>query len=306
MELETATLIKQFLEAGVHFGHQKNKWNPKMKDYIFTEKSGIYIIDLEKTVDALQEACNFLYEVAKKGDNVLLVGTKKQARETIREAAQKSGSFYVCERWLGGLLTNFDTVRKSIARYDKIEGMKRDGSFNKLSKKEASQLNKELAKLKKNLDGVREMKRFPEALFIIDPARETIAVKEAVKLGIPIVALVDTNCDPDLIDYVIPGNDDAIRSIRVITGIVVNALTEGRNEFMAGAERPIEIKAKEEAPEPAPAEEGAPLAAPEELTEDAEVIQKRFMHGKKEEKLDEEKVIKRRTPAKKTRTTRRE
>ena len=296
MELDTTTLIKQLLEAGVHFGHQKNKWNPKMKNYIFTEKSGIYIIDLQQTVGALTKACKYLYEVAKKGDNILFVGTKKQAKDIIKEAAQKSNMFYVSERWLGGLLTNFDTIRRSVARYDKIEGMQIDGSFDKLSKKEGSQLNKELVKLKKNLDGVREMKRFPGVLFIIDPAKEIIAVKEAVKLGIPIVALVDTNCNPDLIDYVIPGNDDAIRSIRVITGIVVEAVIEGRNEFVKGAEEPVKIKTKEEAAEAAPTE--APV---DELAED---LKKRFMHGKKEEKLEEEKQIKRRTPTRKTRTTR--
>lgn len=305
MELNTQTLIKQLLEAGVHFGHQKNKWNPKMKGYIFTEKSGIYIIDLQQTVDALTRACDFLREIARKGESILFVGTKKQAKDIIKEAAQKSGSFYVAERWLGGLLTNFETIRKSVARYDKIEGMKIDGSFDKLSKKEASQLNKELVKLKKNLDGVREMKKFPEALFIIDPTRESIAVREAVKLKIPIVALVDTNCDPDLIDYVIPGNDDAIRSIRVITGIIVDAVIKGRNEFVTGVEEVVKAEAKEEEAEAVAQPEEAAAAHPtDELVESAEDIEKRFRHGKKEEKLEEEKTIKRRTPTRRTRTTR--
>jgi len=286
LELNTPTLIKQLLEAGVHFGHQKSKWNPKMKDYIFTEKSGVYIIDLQKTVDGLSKACDFLCDMVRKGESILFVGTKKQAQSIVKEAAEKSGMFYVSNRWLGGLLTNFETVRKSVARYDKIEKMKEDGSFDKLSKKEASQLNKELLKLKKNLDGVRQMKRFPGAIFIIDPHREDIAVKESAKLRIPIVALVDTNCDPHLIDYVIPGNDDAIRSIKLITGIISDSVIKGKNEFIAG----------KEAKEAAEAEEGAKRVMPEgavdELVEDAEAIERRFRRGKKEEKLEEEKTIK--------------
>ena len=291
MDSDTHTLVKQLLEAGVHFGHQKNKWNPKMKDYIFTEKSGIYIIDLQKTVDALLKACNFLYEVARKGGSILFVGTKKQAQDIIKEAAQKSGMFYVSNRWLGGLLTNFGTVRKSVARYDKIEGMKADGSFDKLSKKEASQLNKELVKLKKNLDGVREMKKHPTALFIIDPMREDIAVKEAVKLKIPIAALIDTNCNPDPIDYVIPGNDDAIRSIRMVMGMVTDYVVKGRNEFAGGkeAEKTAKVKAEKKTAKAVTAGE---KAAPDELVENAETIEKQFRHGKKEEKIEEEKTIK--------------
>jgi len=293
LELDAQTLIKQLLEAGVHFGHQKNKWNPKMKDYIFTEKSGIYIIDLQQTVEALKKACDFISSVADKGESILFVGTKKQARDTIREAAQKSNNFYVVERWLGGLLTNFGTVRKSVERYDKIESMKADGSFDELSKKEASQLNKELLKLKKNLDGVRQMKKFPSTLFIIDPMRETIAVKEAVKLKIPIVALVDTNCDPGLIDYVIPGNDDAIRSIKLVTGIILGAAMKGRDQFVAGVEKEVKMEVKEKA-----AGVGKKDAPADALVEDAEVIEKQFRHGKKEEKLEEEKTIKRKTPTK--------
>ncbi len=283
MEPEAQTLIKQLLESGVHFGHQKNKWNPKMKGYIFTEKSGIYIIDLQQTVEALKTACDFISGIAAKGESILFVGTKKQARDTIREAAQKSNNFYVVDRWLGGLLTNFGTVRKSVERYDKIEAMKADGSFDELSKKEASQRNKELLKLKKNLDGVRNMKKYPGALFIIDPMREIIAVKEAVKLKIPIVALVDTNCDPDLIDYVIPGNDDAIRSIRLITGIILDAVMKGRSDFVAGVEKEVRLAAKAKADEIAA---GSKDASPtDELVEDAEVIEKQFRRGKKEENL---------------------
>lgn len=295
MDLNIQMLIKQLLEAGVHFGHQKNKWNPRMKEYIFTEKSGIYIIDLQKTVDALSKACNFLYDVARKGESILFVGTKKQARDIIKETAEKSGMFYVSNRWLGGLLTNFGTIRKSVSRYDKIESMKADGTFLKLSKKEASQLNKELLKLKKNLDGVREMKSFPGALFVIDPSKENIAVKEAVKLQIPIVALVDTNCDPDLVDYVIPGNDDAIRSIRVITGIIMDFVIKGKNEFATGkkVEKAAEAEAKKEVAEGITAPgQATPEAGADKLTEDAEAIEHRSRRGKKEEKLEEEKTIK--------------
>ncbi|MBN1871799.1 MAG: 30S ribosomal protein S2 [Candidatus Omnitrophica bacterium] len=294
-------MIKQLLEAGVHFGHQKNKWNPKMKEYIFTEKSGIYIIDLQKTVEALLNACNYLYEVARRGESILFVGTKKQAQDIIKEAAEKAGMFYVTNRWLGGLLTNFDTVRKSVARYDKIEAMKEDGTFDKLSKKEASQLNKELLKLKKNLDGVRKMNRFPGALFVIDPGRENIAVKEASKLKIPIVALIDTNCDPSLVTYIIPGNDDAIRSIKLITGIILEFVLKGKNEFNAGKKVAESKKEKERLK----AAGGAPGEA-DELVESAEDIAARFRRGKKEEKIEEEKTIRHRVGSKKPTGRRRE
>ena len=308
MELEAKTLIKQLLEAGVHFGHQRNRWNPKMKEYIFAEKGGIYVIDLQKTVDALLKACDFLYDVARKGGSILFVGTKKQAQDIIKEAAEKSGTFYVSNRWLGGLLTNFETVRRSVARYNKIEGMKQDGSFKELSKKEESQLNKELLKLKKNLEGVREMKTLPTAIFIIDPARENIAVKEATKLHIPIVALVDTNCDPQLIDYVIPGNDDAIRSIRLITGIISDFVIRGRNEF-AGGEVALEeaAKAEEDVTHPEAPEEAKPaLLIDDGLVEDAEAMERRFRHGKKEEKLEDEKLLRHKVPGKRPPTRRKE
>lgn len=294
MELDTKTLIKQLLEAGVHFGHQRNKWNPKMKEYIFAEKGGVYVIDLQKTVDALLKACNFLYDVARQGGSILFVGTKKQAQDIIKDAAEKSGMFYVSNRWLGGLLTNFETIRKSVARYNKLESMKQDGSLKELSKKEASQLNKELLKLKKNLEGVREMKQLPTVMFIIDPARENIAVKEALKLHVPIVALVDTNCNPDLIDYVIPGNDDAIRSIRLITGIIQDFVIRGRNESAQGKAALEAAKAKEVA---AAQEEGRPVIAVDD--EDTEAMEQRFRRGKKEEKLEEEKLLRHRVPSKK-------
>lgn len=287
MEANTQTLIKQLLESGVHFGHQKNKWNPKMKEYIFTEKSGIYIIDLQKTVDYLARACEFVKSIAAEGKNILFVGTKKQAQNIIKESAEKCGMFYVSDRWLGGLLTNFNTVKKSIARYESIEKMRQDGSIDKLSKKEASRINKEYMKLRKNLEGIRAMKRIPAALFIIDPSKEIIAVKEARKLHIPITALVDTNCDPDLIDYIIPGNDDALRSIKFITEIIAENVLNGRNEFIAGKA----AAAKEE--EEMAAQEAARAAGEgDELIESAETLEQRFRRGRKEEKIEEEKTIK--------------
>lgn len=287
MEANTQTLIKQLLESGVHFGHQKNKWNPKMKEYIFTEKNGIYIIDLQKTVDYLAKACEFVYNLALQGRNILFIGTKKQAQSIVKDAAERSSMFYVTERWLGGLLTNFETVKKSIARYESIEKMKQDGSFNKISKKEASQINKEYMKLKKNLEGIRAMRRLPAAIFVIDPGKEIIAVKEARKLKIPIVALVDTNCDPQLIDYIIPGNDDALRSIKLVTELIAESVIKGRNENIAGKA----AAAKEEA-EAAAQEETARKAGADELVESAEVIEQRFRRGRKEEKIEEEKTIK--------------
>ncbi len=269
-----------------------------MKEYIFTEKSGIYIIDLQKTVESIHSACAFLREIAKKGGRILFVGTKKQAQTIIKEAAQTTGMFWVSERWLGGLLTNFETVRKSVARYDELEGMKQDGSFDKLSKKEASQLNKELLRLQKNLSGVREMKKLPAALFVIDPHREIIAVREAFKLKIPIVALVDTNCDPDRISHVVPGNDDAIRSIRLITSLVSDSIKAGADEYKTGI---AEEKAAEEASKAALAQQVAPqegdssaeeTSDKEESDEEDESLEKRVYRGKKKEKVEREKTIK--------------
>ncbi|MBU4375999.1 MAG: 30S ribosomal protein S2, partial [Candidatus Omnitrophica bacterium] len=284
MEANTQTLIKQLLEAGVHFGHQKNKWNPKMKEYIFAEKNGIYIIDLQKSVGYLAAACEFIRGMAAQGKNILFVGTKKQAQIIIKEAAEKCGMFYVSNRWLGGCLTNFDTVKKSITHYENIEKMKEDGSIDKLSKKEASQINKEYMKMRKNLEGIRAMKRLPAALFIIDPSKEIIAVKEARKLKIPIVALVDTNCDPDLIDYIIPGNDDALRSIKLMTEIITESVINGKNEFMAGKA----AVAKEE--EELAAQEAARVGDGDELVESAETLEQRARRGRKEEKIEEDKT----------------
>lgn len=234
---DKANLMKTLLEAGVHFGHQTRRWNPKMAPYIFGEKNRIYIIDLQHTVNAIIEASNFLNSVAQEGGYILFVGTKKQAQEIIKNEASRCGMFYVDQRWLGGMLTNFQTIRKSVNRLQQLEKMKEDGTFDKLSKKEVSQLTKEIYKLKKNLDGVRNMDRLPKALFIIDSRKEDIAVREAKKLAIPVVALVDTNCDPDMIDYVIPGNDDAIKSIKLILSLMSDAIIEGKNKFLKRIEK---------------------------------------------------------------------
>ena len=220
--------MKQLLEAGVHFGHQTRRWNPKMAPYIFTERNGIYIIDLQKTVRKVDEAYDFLRSVAEEGKSVLFVGTKKQAQEAIREEALKAGMFYVNERWLGGMLTNFTTIRKSINRLKEIEAMQEDGTFDVLSKKEVITLKREQEKLEKSLGGIKDMDKLPGALFVVDPRKEKIAVAEARKLDIPIVAIVDTNCDPDEIDYVIPGNDDAIRAVKLLTSRMADAVIEGR------------------------------------------------------------------------------
>lgn len=220
--------MKQLLEAGVHFGHQTRRWNPKMKDYIFTERNGIYIIDLQKTVRMIDIAYSFIKEVVSNGDSVLFVGTKKQAYEAIREEAQRCGMFHVNERWLGGMLTNFSTIRSRVQRLRQLEKMEEEGAFDLLPKKEVLGLRKEHEKLERFLGGIREMNRLPGAVFIVDPRKERIAVAEARKLMIPIVAIVDTNCDPDEIDYVIPGNDDAIRAIRLLTGLMADAVIEGK------------------------------------------------------------------------------
>jgi len=229
--LTTTELIKQLLEAGVHFGHQTRRWNPKMKNYIFGEKSGIYIIDLQKTEAFLNEAREFISEMAAQGKPVLFVGTKKQAQEVIEEEAKRCGAFYVNHRWLGGLLTNFQTIKKSIRRYKEIEQMEKDGIFESLTKKEIAALTKEREKLVKNLSGVIEMDRLPGAIFVVDSKKEETAVLEAKRLGIPIVALIDTNCDPDLITHPIPGNDDAIKSIRLVSKFMADSVLDGRRRF---------------------------------------------------------------------------
>ncbi len=220
--------MKQLLEAGVHFGHQTRRWNPKMSEYIFAERNGIYIIDLQKTVKRLEEAYSFIREVSLNGGEVLFVGTKKQAMDSIKEEAIRCGMPFVNARWLGGMLTNFQTIQKRIKRLAQLKAMEQDGTFALLPKKEVIKLNLEIEKLEKFMGGITEMKKQPAALFIVDPRKERIAVAEAHKLGIPIVAIVDTNCDPDEVDYVIPGNDDAIRAVRLIAGAMADAIIEGR------------------------------------------------------------------------------
>ena len=220
--------MKQLLEAGVHFGHQTRRWNPKMAQYIFTERNGIYIIDLQKTVKKLEEAYYFVRDLAAEGESILFVGTKKQAQEAIKDEASRVGMYYVNARWLGGMLTNFKTMRQRVARLNQLHKMQEDGTFDMLPKKEVAGHQLEIEKLERYLGGVKDMTKLPGALFIVDPRKERNAIMEAKKLGIPIVAIVDTNCDPDEIDYVIPGNDDAIRAIKLISQTMANAVTEGR------------------------------------------------------------------------------
>ena len=227
--------MKGLLEAGVHFGHQTRRWNPKMARYIFTERNGIYIIDLQKTVVKLEEAYNFIREISMEGKSVLFVGTKKQAMESVKDEATRAGAYYVNARWLGGMLTNFTTIRRRIARLKQLRTMEEDGTFDLLPKKEVIKLNLEIEKLEKFLGGIKDMTEMPGALFIVDPRKEKIAVAEAKKLGIPIVAIVDTNCDPDDVDYVIPGNDDAIRAVKLISGAMANAIIEGKEGQMGAA-----------------------------------------------------------------------
>jgi len=240
-------LLKQLLEAGVHFGHQTRRWNPKMAKYIFGEKNGVYIIDLEKTVKALEEACKFLTGVVSKGGYVLFAGTKRQAQEIIQGEAERCGMFYVNYRWLGGTLTNFATISKRVSRLKELTEMKENGEFENMRKKEAMGLNKELEKLNKNLSGIAKMERIPDCLFIVDPKREHTALKEAVKLSIPVISLVDTDCDPDTIDYVIPGNDDAIRSITLVCSLIADTIAKGSKKFKEGKQIE-EKKVQEETP----------------------------------------------------------
>jgi small subunit ribosomal protein S2 len=249
--LSTAVSIKDLLEAGVHFGHQTRRWNPKMKEFIFGERGGIYIVDLQKTHRLLGEALQFVQELAAQGRNILFVGTKRQAQEAIAEEAQRCGMPYVNERWLGGQLTNFVTVRKSLDRWRELETVSADGKAEHLTKKELARLEKERGKLEKNLKGIKGMKSVPDAVFVIDTRREAIAVQEARKLKIPVVGVVDTNCDPDEVDYVIPGNDDALRAIRLFAGKVADAVLAGRG-----------LRESRAADGPGGTEKGTPPAAP--------------------------------------------
>ncbi|MBQ7828123.1 MAG: 30S ribosomal protein S2 [Clostridia bacterium] len=243
--------IKQLLEAGVHFGHHTRRWNPKMAEYIFTERNGIYIIDLQKTIKKFEEAYMFAREIAAEGGNILFVGTKKQASDAIREEAERCGMYFVNVRWLGGMLTNYKTIKMSINRLNALEKMQEDGTFDMLPKKEVAGLQKEMANLERNLGGIKTMEGLPAAIFIVDPRKEHNAVLEAKKLGIPVIAIVDTNCDPDDADYVIPGNDDAIRAIRLIASVIADAVIEGKQgEQMTEA---VADKAEAEAEEDAEA-----------------------------------------------------
>ncbi|HHV98142.1 MAG TPA: 30S ribosomal protein S2 [Clostridiaceae bacterium] len=257
--------MKQLLEAGVHFGHQTRRWNPKMAEYIFTERNGIYIIDLQKTVKKIEEAYFFVREIAMNGEDVLFVGTKKQAQDSIKEEAERCGQFYVNARWLGGMLTNFKTIRRRIDRLNQLVEMEKAGVFNVLPKKEVTKLKGEMQKLEKYLGGIKEMKRLPGAIFVVDPRKERIAILEARKLGIPVVAIVDTNCDPDEVDYVIPGNDDAIRAVKLIAGKIADAVLEGKQgeQFEAPSETSSDSEENETIEENVVFEEAAEQASEE-------------------------------------------
>ncbi len=241
--------MKQLLEAGVHFGHQTRRWNPKMAPYIFTERNGIYIIDLQKTVKKLEDAYMFVRQIAEDGGDILFVGTKKQAMDSVKEEAERCGMPFVNARWLGGMLTNFTTIKLRIRRLAQLKAMEENGTFDLLPKKEVAKLKLQIEKLEKFLGGITEMKKMPAAMFIVDPRKERIAVAEAKKLGIPIVAIVDTNCDPDEVDYVIPGNDDAIRAVKLIAGAMADAVIEGRQGEQSAPEAAAPEAAAEEAAE---------------------------------------------------------
>jgi small subunit ribosomal protein S2 len=259
--------MKELLEAGVHFGHQVKRWNPKMKRYIFGQRNGIYIIDLQKTVKMFETAYNFVKDLSSRGETVLFVGTKKQAQDVIIEEAQQSEAFFVNQRWLGGMLTNFKTIKQGIEKLKKIESMSEDGTYGLLTKKEVAKYETERQRLNKHLSGVKEMNALPGAVVIIDPKKESIAVAEARKLSIPIVALVDTNCDPDDIDYVIPGNDDAIRSIRLVTSRMAQAFKEGRSILDKSREETAKAEAEKAEAAAAESAEQKPEAGAEEVKE---------------------------------------
>jgi small subunit ribosomal protein S2 len=258
--------MKQLLEAGVHFGHQTKRWNPKMKEYIFGERNGIYIIDLQKSIRLFRNAIQFVYELGSQGKALLFLGTKRQAQEVIREEAERCGMFYVNQRWLGGLLTNFVTIQKSVKRFRELEAMRTNGQYDLFSKKEVARLERERKKLEKNLSGIREMASLPDAIFVVDTNTESIAIKEARKLGIPVVGVADTNCDPQEVDYIIPGNDDALRAIRLITSTISQAYLDGRAVFEAQQKELAEQMEKQrqlQAQQAAAAREAAARAAAE-------------------------------------------
>jgi len=265
-------LIKQLLEAGVHFGHQTKRWNPKMKKFIFGSRSGIYIIDLEKTEECINAARDFLMDITSKGEFILFVGTKKQAQDVIKQEALRCGMYYVTDRWPGGMLTNFVTIKKSINRLKEIEKMRTDGTFEKLTKKEIARLEKELTKLNKNFSGIVAMERMPKAAFVVDTKKEETAVLEARRLGIPVIGLIDTNSNPDLVDYPIPGNDDATKSIRTVATIMADTIIEGRKKFLSYLSQEgvkVETLKQEDASEVAPEEE-VDIKEIEEIVEDSQ------------------------------------
>ncbi|MBF0216140.1 MAG: 30S ribosomal protein S2 [Candidatus Omnitrophica bacterium] len=288
-------VVKDLLENGVHFGHQASKWNPKMKEYIFGRKSGICIIDLEKTEAAMKKATDFLYDLSRKGKKVIFVGTKKQAKQIIKEEAQRSGMFYVDERWLGGCLTNFETILKSVDRLTKIEKTKQSETYTELAKKERVKLEREEDKLNKNFFGIKEMKKVPDAMIVIDSDAEKIAVLEARKMGIPVVAVLDTNCDPGMVQFPIPANDDAIRSIRYILAALTDAVVKGRSEFdgTAAPVRKVQPEpVREEKPAPAAEEKPAQAAAqvkPKEEVKDKPAAEKKPERAPRVEKTEAKK-----------------
>jgi small subunit ribosomal protein S2 len=273
----SVTTRRQLLEAGVHFGHQTRRWNPKMRRFIYGERSGIYIVDLEQTLQGLERAYGFVRDVARRGGTVLFVGTKKQAQEVVAEHASRVGMPFVNTRWLGGMLTNFQTIFRRLRRLSELQEMERSGAFEFLPKKEVLKLRHEKEKLERNLGGIREMERLPAALFVIDTKKEQIAVTEANKLGIPVVAIVDTNCDPDEVDYVIPGNDDAIRSITLVTSVIADAVQEGQNlagrdlQERAGIAEPEPPPSERSATQPPEAPAAAEVAAPDEAAPEPEI-----------------------------------
>ena len=277
-------LIKQLLEAGVHFGHQTKRWNPKMKKFIFGSRSGIYIIDLEKTEECINNARDYLMDITSKGEVVLFVGTKKQAQEVVLAQALRTGMYYVTERWPGGLLTNFTTIKKSINRLKEIERMREDGTFEKLTKKEISGLEKELAKLNKNFAGIVKMERMPKAMIVVDTKKEETAIREAKRLSIPVIGLIDSNSDPSLIAYPIPGNDDATKSISLIISLLADTILEGRKKFLSYLSQEGAVL-KEEKPQEEPAvllpEEEVKIKEIEEIVETAEPIDEEGKAGKK-------------------------
>ena len=276
----TVVSMNYLLEAGVQFGHQKRRWNPKMKEYIFTTRDDIYIIDLQKTVKKLEEAYEAMKEIAANGGKVLYVGTKKQAQEAAEECATRTGMYFVNERWLGGTLTNFKTIRSRIRRMEEIEKMETDGTFEALPKKEVIQIKKEYEKLNKNLRGIREMKKLPQAIIIVDPRKEDIAIKEARILGIPVFGIVDTNCDPDMVDYVIPGNDDAVRSVKLLIGVLTNAVAEANgNEVVDFVSEDDKARAEKKA-------QKRENARKEEATKSQEVKNEEKVETKVEESED--------------------